>query len=165
VAVDTNPQNTTYEDIFFIDLSDSTLRRLPLDSLTATGPAVVVTGLTEDEANGANGMVCNTDGTVFVVVDTDDTKAILRVTPAGVKSTEYDFFDRGPDAEDAGVQNDLAIRPGGNPLLFTIDTDHGTLLLYDTLQQILFELPPAGDQESISTPDRGRYRIGLVMLP
>lgn len=169
VAVDTNSQNANYEDIFFIDMSDNTLRRLPLDSLTATGPTVVVTSLTADEATYARGMVCNEDGTIFVLVDDeDDTKVILRVTTAGVKTVEYDFFDREPETP-AGVMSDLAIRPGATPILYTIDTFNDMLLRYSTNSQILTEFFPdttAGyDPESISRADSYGERVGLVLLP
>jgi hypothetical protein len=169
VAVDTNPQNTYYEDIYFIDLSDNTLRRLPLDSLTATGPTEIVYNLTGKEATGARGMVCNDDGTLFVLVDDDDdTKVIFSVTTAGVKTEEYDFFDREPDAA-AGVLSDLAIRKGGNPILYTIDTLGDMLLRYDTNQRVLSAFYPdtlAGqDPESISKAGVYGERVGLVVLP
>lgn len=169
VAVDTNPQNAHYEDIYFIDLSDNTLRRLPLDSLTATGPTQVVVDLTRDEAEGARGMVCNNDGKLFVLVDDDDdTKVILSVTPAGEKTVEYDFFDRGP-GDAAGVLSDLAIRKGGNPILYTIDTLGDMLLRYDANMQVMSEFYPdtlsGQDPESISKADVYGERVGLVVLP
>jgi hypothetical protein len=169
VAVDTNPQNTYYEDIYFIDLSDNTLRRLPLDSLTATGPAQIVGNLTRDEAFGARGMVCNDDGTLFILVDDeDDTKVILRVTTAGDITEEYNFFNREPETP-AGVLNDLAIREGGNPILYTVDTLGDMLLKYDTVNRVLSEFYPdtlAGqDPESLSLKAAFGERVGLVVLP
>jgi hypothetical protein len=165
VAVDTNPQNEFYEDVYFIDLSDNTLRRLPLDSLTASGPTEIVTQLTGEEAAGTNGMACNNDGTVYLLVDTEDIKAIFSVTPAGEKNTEYDFFDRGT-GDAAGIQNDLAIRQGRPALLFTVDTLNDLLLLYVPGQGLSELFPRAGfDPESISSQRASGERIGLVWLP
>jgi hypothetical protein len=118
-------------------------------------------------------MVCNNDGVVYILVDNDDDrKAIISVTPAGVKSDEYDFFDRGTGTEsDAGIQRDLAIwvRPSGNPLLYTLDTLNDMLLRYDVFQGLLAELYPdttAGfDPESLSKSNVWGERVGLVVLP
>ena len=101
----------------FIRLPDGMLMRLPLNGLAAAGPAVEVATLTEDEATGANGMVVDDrDGSVYILVETftppstpGDTKALVRVTSAGVKSTAVDFFVRRGAGDAAGVQNDLAI--------------------------------------------------------
>ncbi len=171
VAVDLNPQNSWYEDIYFIYLADNTLRRLPLDTLVAKGPTEVVAQLSAAEANGARGMECNDDGTIFILVDDDrDNKTILQVTPAGVKTVVLDFFSRGTGtAEEAGVMSDLAIRRGGNPILYTIDTDNNMLLRYDVGQQVLSELfpdPAQGmDPESISIFESDGERVGLVVMP
>jgi len=157
------------EDIYFIHLPDFQLLRLPVDSLTATGPTELVTQLTRDEAEGAKGMVVNDDDqNVFILVESDAVKAILRVTPAGNKTVEYDFFDRGAGAA-AGVQNDLAISQVGTGSLFTIDTLNDMLIGYDISQQTLYQLPPhptLSDPESISAADGlGGERVGLAVLP
>jgi hypothetical protein len=173
VAVDVYPQNTYYEDIYFIDLSDNTLRRLPLDSLVAAGPTEVVAQLTSDEASGTRGMVCNNDGTIYMLVDNDDDrKAILSVTPAGVENEVFDFFTRSTDTEaEAGIQRDLAIwvRPSGNPMLYTVDTLNDMLLRYDVYMGQLVELFPdtlsGYDPESISKSGVWGERVGLVVLP
>lgn len=165
VAVDPNT-----EDIYFIYLPDATLRRLPVDSLVATGPVESITQLTADEAAGANGMVCAEDGTVYILVDTDGTKAILSVTSSGDKSVVYDFFDRG-SGEAAGVQNDLALwqRNAVEVILFTVDTQNDVLLAFRIPEMEFVELPPdvAGgtDPESISTVPAVGERVGLVVLP
>jgi hypothetical protein len=174
VAVDINPQSSWYEDIYYIDLSDHTLRRLPVDSLAAQGDPELVAQLSVDEAEGARGMECNDNGDVFILVDDDDdnVKAILRVTPTGVKTTEFDFFTRGTGSvAEAGTQRDLAIRRGGNPILYTIDTYNNMLLRYDVGNRILSPLYPdttqGYDPESISNRGRGAYgeRVGLVVIP
>jgi hypothetical protein len=171
VAVDLNPQNPWYEDIYFIDLSDNTLRRLPVDTLVAKGPTEVVAQLSAAEATGARGMECNHDGTIFILVDDHrDNKTILQVTPAGVKTVAFDFFSRGTGtANEAGVLSDLAIRRGGNPILYTIDTENNMLLRYDVGQQVLSELFPDADlgmdPESISIDFSNGERVGLVVMP
>lgn len=171
VAVDLNPQNSWYEDIYFIYLSDNTLRRLPIDTLVARGPTEVVAQLSAAEANGAVGMECNDDGTIFILVDDErDNKTILQVTPAGVKTVTFDFFSRGTGtAKEAGVMSDLAIRRGGNPILYTIDTENDMLLRYDVGQQVLSELFPDSaqgmDPESISINGFNGERVGLVVMP
>ncbi|MDH3197139.1 MAG: hypothetical protein OEO21_02760 [Candidatus Krumholzibacteria bacterium] len=155
------------EDIYFIHLPDFQLLRLPVDSLAAVGPTEMVTQLTRWEAEGARGMVVNDDDqNLFILVDSDTTKAILRVTPGGTKTVEYDFFDRGSGAS-AGVQNDLALSPVGGGRLYTIDTLNDMLLAFDLTQQILVELPPqSSDPEAISAADGlGGERVGLIVLP
>lgn len=157
------------EDIYFIHFPDFQLLRLPVDSLTAVGSTELVAQLTRDEAEGARGMVVNDDDqNVFILVDADTTKAILRVTPGGTKTVQYDFFDRGAGAA-AGVQNDLALDPTGDGLLYTVDTLNDMLLAYDLTSQRLIELPPhptLSHPESISAADGlGGERVGLIVLP
>jgi hypothetical protein len=171
VAVDISPQSAWYEDIYFIDLSDNTLRRLPVDTLVAQGDPELVVQLSADEAAGARGMECNDNGDLFILVDDDrdKVKAILRVTPAGVKTVVFDFFTRGAGtAADAGTQRDLAIRRGGNPILYTIDTQNNMLLRYDVGQSSLGQYDPDAwgfDPESISTAGFDGERVGLVVIP
>lgn len=172
VAVDMNPQNAWYEDIYFIDLSDNTLRRLPVDTLVAQGDPELVVQLSHDEAAGARGMECNDNGDVFILVDDDDDdKVILKVTPAGVRTVVYDFFDRGAGtADDAGMLSDLAIKKGSSPILYTIDTWNDLVFRYDT-QGVGFpwEMFPdttqGYDPESISTKGAYGERVGLVVIP
>jgi hypothetical protein len=167
VAVDPNT-----EDIYFIYLPDATLRRLPVDTLVATDTVQTVVQLTWDEASGANGMVCDDDGTVYILVDTGNTKQIVSVTSAGAKSTVFDFFDRGPD-DAAGMQNDLAMwRVSPNELLlYTVDTLNDVLLTYritEQEQELIVMMPDTAggyDLESISTAASYGERVGLVVLP
>jgi len=168
VAVDMNPANTYYEDIYFVYLTDRTIRRLPMANRVPEGATQIVTQLTRDEAEGTNGMVCDDDGTLFLLIDSSILKAILRVTTAGVKTVEYDFFDRGT-GNAAGIQNDLAIQQGNN-LLYTIDTFNNKLLFYNIGQGVLTEMLPdtlmGYDPEAISTDQSGGIeRVGLVVLP
>jgi len=168
VAVDLESQSPYFEDVYFVDLSDFTLRRLPVDSLAAEGSSVVVVGLTHDEAEGAKGMVCH-EGMVYILVDTDDTKEILKVDPSGggTKAVEYDFFSRG-SGKDAGEQSDLALHPVFS-FLYTIDTLNDQLLVYDIVQRALVEMFPdtslGFDPESISDASSSGERVGLVVLP
>lgn len=117
-------------------------------------------------------MECNTNGTVYILVDDDDeTKEILSVTPAGLVTQVYNFFDRGSGtAAEAGIQRDLAIRPANTfPILYTIDTLNDMLLVYYTDLGELFELFPdtlsGNDPESISKKGVFGERVGLVLLP
>lgn len=163
VAVDPNT-----EDVYFIYLPDATLRRLALDSLVVD-TLETVCQLTRDEADGANGMVCGSDGTVYILVDTPGTKELLSVTPAGAKNVLCDFFDRG-SGDAAGTQNDLAIWQlnQNEALLYTVDTLNDVLLVYRTLQQELVVMPPdttALERESLSTASSSGERVGLVVLP
>ncbi|MCH7549609.1 MAG: CHRD domain-containing protein, partial [Candidatus Krumholzibacteriota bacterium] len=82
------------QDLYFIYRGQNELRRLPMiDSLIVAGPFETVTGLTTEEVDGARGMVVNDDGgDIFILIDTDNTKSILRITPAGGKTVEVDFF-------------------------------------------------------------------------
>jgi hypothetical protein len=112
-------------------------------------------------------MVCDDDGTLYLLVETSVMKSILEITPAGDKTVLYDFFDRGA-GDAAGVQNDLAIQEGIN-FLYTVDTHNNMLLLYDIGQGTLSEMFPdtlsGYDPESISTDFSGNERVGLVVLP
>jgi hypothetical protein len=165
VAVETDPQSPYFEDIYFIHITNRTLLRLPVTGRTAAGPPEVVASLTRDEAEGARGMVCARSGDLYVLVESGSVKAILKVTPAGVKTVEYDFFDRGT-GDAAGIQNDLAIQRNIN-FLYTIDTENDMLLLYDISQKVLSEMPPGDgyDPESISISSERNERVGLVVLP
>jgi hypothetical protein len=170
VAVDMDPQSPHYEDIYYIYLSDNTLRRLPVDSLAATGQSEIVTTLTTDEAAGCKGMVYDqdrSDDRLFLLIDSNNTKAILRITPAGDKTVEYDFFDRG-SGNAAGIQNDLAIQQNID-FLYTVDTLNDVLVQYDINQQVLSVWFPdtlsGYDPESISRTGMIDERVGLVVLP
>jgi hypothetical protein len=171
VAVDINPSNAWYEDIYYIDLSDQTLRRLPVDTLVAQGDPVEVYKLTIVQAHGARGMECNDNGDVYILVDHDNEKAILKVTPTGSMTVVYDFFDRGSGTpEEAGTQRDLAIRRGPNPILYTIDTRNNSLLRVDLTQDPthFWEYDPeavGANPEAISTDGAIGERVGLVVIP
>lgn len=163
VAVDPNT-----EDIWFIYLGDNTLRRLPIDTLTVAGPVQTVATLTPDEAQGARGMVVNDDdGSVFVLVDTDSTRALLRITGTGTKTVAFDFFSRGP-GDAAGRQRDLALNPAGAGVLYTIDTLHDVLIAYDILQGTITELGPDpvnGTPGDFSQPGSWGDLLGLAVVP
>jgi hypothetical protein len=107
-------------------------------------------------------------GMVYILVDTDDTKEILKVDPSGgTKAVEYNFFSRG-SGKDAGEQSDLALHSGFS-FLYTIDTLNDQLLVYDLVQQALVEMFPdtsmGFDPESISEASSSGERVGLVVLP
>lgn len=161
------------EDIYFIDTTNPRLLRLPMDSLAVETPGadpVVVTALSQDQADHARGMVCEGsrgDGTIYILVDSDDTKEILQVTTDGTLSVLYNFFDRGP-GDAAGQQRDLAIDRGARRL-FTLDTRNDNLLVYEILTEFFAPLfddstlqatlsNRAGDQLT------GGERVGLVIL-
>jgi sugar lactone lactonase YvrE len=164
-AVDPNSQA-----MYFIHVDNMELQRLPVDSTVATGPVETVTGLTADETIGADGMVVADNGDVYILVDTDNTKSIVRVTPGGTKTTAFDFTTRGA-GNAAGVQRDLAIWRADQGVLFTIDTLNNVLLSWSISQQGLTEFPvdPAAP-EALSLNDGdgnpvGGERIGLSVLP
>lgn len=156
------------EDIYYIHIPSNKLMRLPVDTLLATGPPVEVATLAADEATGASGMVVDdADGSVFILVDTDDTRSIVKVTAGGVKSTEIDFFVARGAGDAAGRQNDLAIDREFR-FLFTIDRLNDVLLLYDIVQQQLSVMtanPANTDAEALSTATSAEERLGLVVLP
>jgi hypothetical protein len=158
------------EDIYFILKSDSTLRRLPLDSLSVEpGGLQTVATLTQEQAEGARGMVCDGfDGTVYILVDTDATKQIVSVDPMGGGATVlYDFFARGA-GDAAGIQRDLALR---RPFLFTLDTLNDKLILFNMpTVEIVEYYSDSLQQAKLSMRDAnggltGGERVGLVVLP
>jgi hypothetical protein len=155
----------TTEDIYFIDTADSTVYRLPVDSLAAEGPPEEVAYLTTDEAAGANGMVCDLDGTIYILVDTDQTKELLKVNPAGgpasAKTVLYDFFSRGAGSL-AGKQRDLAIDTRLH-FLYTIDTLNDELLGYNLTAPTVFGT--VFSSEDLSLANYSGERVGLVVLP
>jgi DNA-binding beta-propeller fold protein YncE len=169
VAVDPRRQaeDPLGEDIYFIDKTASSLMRLAMDSLAVELRGLeTVAALTADQAAGARGMVCEPDGgDVYVLVDSEDTKQILRITPGGAVTVLYDFFDRGA-GDAAGVQRDLAYDADlAQGRLYTIDTLNNNVLIYDIGEDILvemFEDPLA--QSTISTSGASGERVGLVVL-
>jgi hypothetical protein len=155
------------EDIYFINKSDRWLYRLPMDSLEVEPQGLErVVSLTADQATWARGMVCDDrDGSVYILVDTDDTKELLKVTPGQGVSQLYDFFSRGGGTKQAaGEQRDLAFK---NPNLFTLDTLNDKLLVYDVDTQV-FRTPLFSDsleQAKISKPNSPpAERVGLDVL-
>ncbi|UCG50409.1 MAG: hypothetical protein JSW58_09345 [Candidatus Latescibacterota bacterium] len=177
LAVDPRRQsnNALGEDIYFIHKPNTALLRLPLDSLTVEPQGVqLVTSLTADEANYARGMVCDTTGTVYILVDSDETKELLSVTPDGTKTVLVDFFIEQGQGDAAGMQRDLAIEPlfPTGPLLFTLDTLNDDILLYDTASGDLterFENQPVDVRTTLSIRGElgeltGGERVGLAVL-
>jgi len=66
------------------------------------------------------------------------------------------------------TQRDLAIRRGGNPILYTIDTYNNMLLRYDVNQAAFAQYDPEAlgfDPEAISTAAAVGERVGLVVIP
>lgn len=151
------------EDIYFIDETTSSLMRLAMDSLAVESRALeTVAGLTANQAANARGMVCEArDGNVYILVDSEDTKEILQVTPAGAVTVLYDFFDRGA-GDAAGVQRDLAYDEGFQRL-YTIDTLNDNVLVYDLPGDVLAEMF-ADPQSTISASVGSGERVGLVVL-
>jgi hypothetical protein len=150
------------DDIYFIHNSQETLLRLPIDTLTATGPPEIVATLTTDEAIGARGMVCDSDRMIYILIDTDNTKKIMKVSALdGTKELVFDFFTRGTGSEeDAGIQRDLALDPNFN-FLYTVDTFNNVFLLY--------ELPSGPltvtiQDSTISTTTEGGERVGIDVM-
>jgi len=171
VAVDQRRQSEDPlgEDIYFIDTTDQTLYRLPLaNRLVEAQGLQPVAVLTTEQATGACGMVCNdTNGDVYILVDTDATKELLEVTPGGIVTQLYDFFSRGGGtAQEAGKQSDLAIR---RPNLFTLDTLNDKLLVYNlagTLTELFadsLEQAKLSERDSSGNLDGGE-RVGLDVI-
>lgn len=155
-------------DIYFIDNSDSTVYQLPLDSLTVEGPIEAVAYLTDDQAGGARGMVCDDNGMVYLLVDTDNTKELLRIDPLAEPATSitvlFDFFSRGA-GDLAGKQRDLAYDHTRNWLL-TVDTLNNSLMAMDLNNPTIFgELSSHTGNPDISTEGFSGERVGLAVLP
>jgi hypothetical protein len=150
--------------LYFIYKFDRWLYRIPLNGITQTGPKEQVVQLPIDESDGARGMVVDkTDGSVYILVESAATKSIVKVTSAGVKTTEFDFFSRGA-GDAAGVQSDLAIDRQFH-FLYTLDTKNNVVLLYKlTAPNGLFELTSSGDPQGASDSNSGE-RIGLDVAP
>jgi hypothetical protein len=156
------------EDIYYIRVPLNKLMRLPVDTLLATGLPEEVVDLTEDEAEGASGMeVDGRDGAVYILVDTDDTRSIVKVTAGGVKSTVVDFLTHPVTSGAPGRQNDLALDRQFR-FLFTLDRQNDVLLLYNIPLDELTILSPnltTTDAEALSTATSAEERVGLVVLP
>jgi hypothetical protein len=151
--------------LYFIHLGDLTLRRVPLNGYAQAGPTETVATLGSDEANGARGMVVASDGSVYILVESTNTKSLVKVTSAGTPSTAVDFFvARGPGAA-AGEQSDLAIDRGyGSGFVYTLDTLNNVILLYEVANGNLTELGPAGSPDDLSDGVSDE-RVGLAVLP
>lgn len=171
----TEPDNANYDAVAFDPVGDylyfiarptRKLSRIPLDGYTQTGPTEEVVTLEPEETTGANGMVVHTDGSVYILIESAGTKAIVKVTSAGVKTTAFDFLtDR---AGSAGIQDDLAIAQlgGPTPVLYTLDTLNNVILLYNINTDELVEIDPDSntDPNAASKEDSGE-RVGLSVLP
>lgn len=150
-------------DVYFIYKADRDLLRIPFDGTTA-GPATKVADLSQDESDGARGMVVDgTDGSIYLLVESTGTKSIVKVTSAGVVTTERDFFTRGA-GDAAGIQSDLAIDRQFR-YLYTLDTRNNVFLQYSLNDQTLFTLtPPGADPLQASNLSSGE-RVGLDVVP
>jgi len=160
------------EDIYFIDKASSALKRLALDNLSVEARALeTVASLSADEAASARGMVCDPEqGNVYILVDSDDTKEILEVTPAGTITVVCNFFDRGT-GDAAGQQRDLAFDLlNGRRYLYTLDTLNDNLLRFDVANRILTPMfADSLNQSALSNRGMGGAllggeRVGLVVL-
>ena len=175
LAVDPRRQaeNELGEDIYFIDTIGSQLLRLAVDSLSVEESRGLesVASLTVDQAAYARGMASDLDGTIYVLVDGDDTKQLLKYDPAGGLEVIYDFFDRGAD-EAAGVQRDLVLDRGfgGAGRLYTLDTLNDNMLVYDiqsaTLNEMLSDSLTQATLSNRGTDGTliGGERVGIVVL-
>lgn len=150
------------DDIYFIHETQGLLLRLPIDTLAAAGPVDTLADLGQDEAEGARGMVCDSDRTIYILIDTENTKKILTVSAIdGAKADLFDFFTRGSgSSEDAGVQRDLALDPVER-FLYTVDTLNNALLRYALPGGPLAVLQQG---PAISTSIEGSERVGIAVL-
>ncbi len=153
----------TNGDVYFIYKQDRWLYRIPFDG-TTTGAKAKVVQLPIEESDGARGMVVDgTDGSIYILVESATVKSIVKVTSAGVKTTQYDFFDRGA-GDAAGIQSDLGIDRDPNlRYLYTLDTKNNKILLYPLIQQTLIELPSDGDPFAASNAGSNE-RVGLDVI-
>ncbi len=154
--------NQVTEDIYFISTEASALLHLPIDNFSASGPVDTVAQLTAEEADSASGMVWSDNGSIYIIVDTNNTKECIQVDALGIKTTVFDFFSRGPGAL-AGKQVDLAIdRSLG--IIYTLDTRNNALLAFDTnAPQNGFA--PLFSSEDLSTTGYFGERVGLAVIP
>jgi len=152
--------------LYFIDQTARRLRRVPLDGYTQTGPTEEAANLTTDEAVGANGMVVH-DQTVYLLVESANTKSIVSITSTGTKQTEFDFFSRGA-GDAAGVQSDLALlEAGALNALYTLDTLNNVILIYvlGTGQFEVFNPDNSTDPGAASEAGSSGELVGLAVLP
>jgi hypothetical protein len=154
----------TSGDVYFIYKADRDLLRIPFDGTTA-GTKTKVADLSQDETDGARGMVVDgTDGSVYILVESASTKSIVKVTSGGTVTTEFDFFTRGA-GDAAGIQSDLAIdRDPTRRFLYTLDTKNNVFLLYRLATHELFSLAPVGNVNAASDNNSGE-RVGLDVIP
>ena len=139
---------------------------MPLDGYTQTGLTEEAANLTTDEAVGANGMVVH-DQTVYLLVESANTKSIVSITSTGTKQTEFDFFSRGA-GDAAGVQSDLALlEAGALNALYTLDTLNNVILIYvlGTGQFEVFNPDNSTDPGAASEAGSSGELVGLAVLP
>lgn len=155
------------DDIYYIDVTGAMLMRLPMTGLVPDGAPEAVAALTADEA-GASGMEFDgDDSTIYLLVDTQDTRAIVAVTSTGARTTEVDFLTNPETSASPGRQNDLAIDRELR-FLYTVDRLNNTLLLWNIGQQQLTVMEPNPadtDPEALSTDGVADERLGLVVIP
>jgi hypothetical protein len=165
-----NYNAVAYDDLgnflYFIYRFDRSLRRLPLNGYTQTGPVEDFVTLASDEASGASGMAAGPDGTVYILVESTSTKSIVQVTSGGVKTTLFDFFSRGA-GDAAGKQADLALlRAGALTGLYTLDTLNNVILLYDVGAAQLHEIVPDRTTDTYAASDStSGEAVGLAIVP
>jgi sugar lactone lactonase YvrE len=161
-ALACNPNNG---DIYYIYLTDRRLYRVPFDGTTAQpGEVAVNVALPQDVSDGAAGMVVDgEDGSVYILVESTNTKSIVRVDAAGDQTTVYDFFDRGA-GDAAGIQSDLAMDRGPIRYLYTLDTKNNKFLRYSIAFDQLVEITSSGNEFWASNASEGE-RVGLEVIP
>ncbi|HEX6791462.1 MAG TPA: hypothetical protein VF247_09150 [Candidatus Krumholzibacteria bacterium] len=152
-------------DVYFIYRKDRRLYRIPFDGTTAGTKVVAVTdALPIDVSDGARGMVVDgEDGSIYILVESTNTKSIVQVNAAGDQSTVFNFStDR---TGDAGIQSDLAIdrNPGGIRYLYTLDTKNNKILRYSIAFDTLTEFTSDGDPFAASDNGSGE-RVGLDVI-
>ena len=115
------------EDLYYIYKPDSTLRRVPLDSLTLTGPVETVAQLARDEAQFCTGMDIDNSGNIYLVVSGRNTKKLLRFAPNGQRTELFDFFTVAA-GDDAGMLSDIVV---SGIIVYTIDTYNDNLIAFN----------------------------------
>src|SRR5262249_41990607 len=151
--------------------ADRRLKRIPMNGHTPSGPVenVMTTALgnNTDISDGARGMVVDgSDHSVYILVESTGTKAIIKVTHDGTMTTAYDFFTRGA-GDAAGIQEDLAI-DRSLKYLYTLDTKNNVFLAFGLPTSAdpgsLISISPANGPNEAS--DAGsREAVGLDVIP
>ncbi|HET6348564.1 MAG TPA: hypothetical protein VFH88_05710 [Candidatus Krumholzibacteria bacterium] len=150
-------------DVYFIYKFDRQLYRISFDGSIA-GSKQAVVQLPLDESDGAKGMVVDgTDQSIYILVQSAGTKSIVKVTHAGVKSTEFDFTTRGP-GDAAGIQSDLTLDRTYR-WLYTLDTLNNKILLYELSIHQVHDMEPPASLPYLASNESSGERVGLAVIP